>query len=140
MFWKFIFFHSEIAQYKEALLKNHDKAKILREEKECERESERERERKLMKDYVRYLNLNSMTKNVWSAAGFVSYFQIFLVFALRVTPTFFSFYFSVVFLDGLLKVIFKFFSNCCFKCVWPGSELLIWYAVCFQTMSFRYKQ
>ena len=45
-------------------MKNHDKAKILREEKECERERERERERKLMKDYVRYLNLNSMTKNV----------------------------------------------------------------------------
>ena len=66
MFGKFIFFNSEIAQYKEALLKNYGKAKILREEKEWVRERE-----KLMKDYVRYSNLNSMTKNVWSAAGFV---------------------------------------------------------------------
>ena len=33
--------------------------------------------------------------------------------------------------------IFKFFLNCCFKRVWPGSELLIWYAVCCQNMSFR---
>ena len=34
------------------------------EKKKSARERERERERKLMKDYVRYLNLNSMTKNV----------------------------------------------------------------------------
>ena len=29
---------------------------------------------------------------------------------------------------------------CCLKCVWPGSELLIWYAVSFQTMPFRNNQ
>ena len=40
-------------------------------------------------------------------------------------------------MTGRGKVIFKFFSNCCFKRVWPGSELLIWYVVCFQAMSFR---
>lgn len=49
MFGKLIFFHSEIAQYKEAVLTKSDKAKI---------KEERERERKLVKGYVRYLTLN----------------------------------------------------------------------------------
>ena len=44
------------------------------------------------------------------------------------------------FLDRLAKFIFKFFSNCCLKRLWPGSELWIWYVVCFQVMSFRDKQ
>ena len=61
MFGKFIFFHSEIAQYKEALLKNHDKAKILREEKECERERERERERE--KAYERLRSILKLKLN-----------------------------------------------------------------------------
>ena len=50
---------------------------------------------------------------------------------------FFSSFFFTAFLDGLAKDIFNFFSNYCFKRVWPRSELLIWYAVCFQAMSFR---
>ena len=55
---------------------------------------------------------------------------------------YYSFFFSFwsVFLDGQTKVIFIFFSNCCFKCVSLGSELLMWYVVCFQAMSFRDKQ
>ena len=44
------------------------------------------------------------------------------------------------FLNRLAKFIFKFFSNCCLKRLWPGSELWIWYVVCFQVMSFRDKQ
>ena len=40
-------------------------------------------------------------------------------------------------LDGLAKVIFHYLSNCCFERVWPGSELTIWYDVCFQSMPFR---
>ena len=51
-----------------------------------------------------------------------------------------SSFFSTAILDGLAKVIFKFFSNCCYKRAWPGSQLLIWNAVCFQTMSFRDEQ
>ena len=52
-----------------------------------------------------------------------------------------SFYsFSSVFLDGQTEVIFIYFSNCWFKRVWPGSEILIWYGVYFQIMSFRDKQ
>ena len=27
-------------------------------------------------------------------------------------------------MDGLAKVISTFLSNCCFECVWPGSELI----------------
>ena len=53
---------------------------------------------------------------------------------------FFSFYFSSLFLDRLPKVIFKFFSDCCFKRMWPRSKYLIRYAVSFQAMSFKEKQ
>ena len=52
----------------------------------------------------------------------------------------FSFSFLSVLSDGLAKVIVKCLSNCCFECVWPRSELIIWYAVRFQPMSSRYKQ
>ena len=51
----------------------------------------------------------------------------------------FFFSFSSLFLDRA-NVIFKVLSNCCFEPVWPGSELIIWCAVCFQPMSFRNKQ
>ena len=54
--------------------------------------------------------------------------------------SFFSFFFSSVFLDRLAKVNFKCFSNSCFKHFWPGSELFIWYDVCFQAMFCRDKQ
>ena len=50
------------------------------------------------------------------------------------------FFSSKAFLDGLIKVIFKFFFNCSFKHVSPGSELLIWFAVCYRVMSFSDKQ
>ena len=50
IFWKLTFFHSEIAQYKEAVLTKSDKAKI---------KEERERKKKLVKGYVQ----NSMTRN-----------------------------------------------------------------------------
>ena len=55
--------------------------------------------------------------------------HLFLAFAFNaktftITIIFFSFSFSIVFLEGLAKVIFRFF-------MWPGSEILIWYAVCF---------
>ena len=40
-------------------------------------------------------------------------------------------------LDGLAKFIFHYLSNCCFERVWPGFQLIIWYAVCLQLMSFR---
>ena len=53
---------------------------------------------------------------------------------------FLLFVYFIIFLEGLAKVIFKFFSNCCIQHVWPGLELLKWYAVCFQAMSFRDKQ
>ena len=53
---------------------------------------------------------------------------------------FFSSSFLSVLLDGLAKCIFKFLSNCCFECVWPRSESTIWYAMCFQPMSFTNKQ
>ena len=33
---------------------------------------------------------------------------------------FFPLFFSVVFLNGRARVTFKFFSDCCFKHVWPG--------------------
>ena len=49
----------------------------------------------------------------------------------------FSSFFSAALLERLAKVIFKFFSNCYFKHKWPESGLSIWYAVCFQTMSFK---
>ena len=52
----------------------------------------------------------------------------------------FSSFSSLVFLDRLTKFIFKFLPNCCLERVWPGSELSIWYAMCFQSMSFRNKQ
>ena len=45
-----------------------------------------------------------------------------------------------VLLDRLAKVIFKVLPKCCFERVWPGSELIIWYAVCFQPMSSGNKQ
>ena len=57
-FSKLIFFYSEIAQYKEAVLTKSDKAKIKEKEKE-----EQKRKKELLKGYVRYLTLNSMTKN-----------------------------------------------------------------------------
>ena len=38
------------------------------------------------------------------------------------------------------KRFFIFFSNCYFKRVWSGLELLIWYSVCFQVKSFRDNQ
>ena len=53
---------------------------------------------------------------------------------------FFFFSFSWLFLDRLAKIIFKALSSCCFECVWPLSELVIWYAMCFQPMLFRNKQ
>ena len=52
----------------------------------------------------------------------------------------FFYSFLSLYLDGLLKVIFKFLSNCWLKSVWPGSQLLIWYAVCFQAISLRDKR
>ena len=42
-------------------------------------------------------------------------------------------------LTSCLFLLVTVFSNCCLKCVWPGSELLIWYAVSFQPMYFRDK-
>ena len=51
-----------------------------------------------------------------------------------------SFFFSLPFSDKLAKVIFKFYLNCCYKHVWPGSEWLIWYAMCLQTISYRDRQ
>ena len=39
-------------------------------------------------------------------------------------------FFPALFLYGLAKVICVFFFYCCFKRVWPGSDFLIWYAVC----------
>ena len=42
-------------------MKNHDKAKILREEKECERERERERERE--KAYERLRSILKLKLN-----------------------------------------------------------------------------
>ena len=51
-----------------------------------------------------------------------------------------SFSFLALFFDGLAKVIFTFFSNFYFKHLWPGSSLLIWYAVCIQVMALRDKQ
>ena len=66
MFWKLIFFHAEIAQYKEIVLSKSDKTKV---------KEERERVKKLVEGYVRYWTLNSMTKNVWSVI-----FSAFLIF------------------------------------------------------------
>ena len=48
--------------------------------------------------------------------------------------------FSSMLLDRLAKVICKDLFDCCFERVWPGSDLIIWYAVCCQPMSFRNKQ
>ena len=48
------------------------------------------------------------------------------------TSCFFYFYLSSVFLDGLARGIFKYLSSFCFECVWPGSQIIIWYTVCFQ--------
>ena len=52
----------------------------------------------------------------------------------------FVFVFSSVLLHEQAKVIFLFFSNFCFKHMWPRSKLVIWYAAYFQAMSFRDKQ
>ena len=56
---------------------------------------------------------------------------------------FFSFFFSsflALFLEGLAKFIFSFFSDCYFKRMWPRSESLIWYSLCFQVVSCRNTQ
>ena len=60
----------------------------------------------------------------------------------RLPVSWFFFSFFSVFLDELAKVIFKFkfFSDCYFKRVWPGSKLLIWHAVWLQKRSFKNKQ
>ena len=48
---------------------------------------------------------------------------------------FFSFFFSSLFLDGLTKAVCVFFFYCCFKCMWPISDLLTWYTIHFNTFS-----
>ena len=60
--------------------------------------------------------------------------------ALQLPFYFFFFSFSSAFFDGQTEVLFIFFPDCYFKRMWPGSELLVWYSVCFQAMSFRRKQ
>ena len=62
---------------------------------------------------------------------------------LSVTPKalqlsfYFFFSFSSVLLDGLTKVICVFFFYFSFRIMWPISDLLTSYAVCFQAMYFR---
>ena len=77
------------------------------------------------------------SESAWLSFGT---FFIFITFrwnakSLAVVIIFFLSFFSTTFLHGVAKVILKFFSNCYFKLVWPGLELFIWYAVCFQAMS-----
>ena len=77
------------------------------------------------------------SESAWLSFGT---FFIFITFrwnakSLVVVIIFFLSFFSTTFLHGVAKVILKFFSNCYFKLVWPGLELFIWYAVCFQAMS-----
>ena len=50
---------------------------------------------------------------------------------------YFFFSFSSVLLDGLTKVICVFFFYFSFRIMWPISDLLTSYAVCFQAMYFR---
>lgn len=58
----------------------------------------------------------------WNAESFAIFFPSFLPLLLY----------------GLTKVICNFFY-CCFKCVWPKSDLWIWHSVCLQTMPCRDK-
>ena len=68
--------------------------------------------------------------------------RVFIMETRKSWETFFFFLFSLwfFFLERLTKVIFKVVSNCYFERVWPGLELIIWHAACFQIMSFTNKQ
>ena len=65
--------------------------------------------------------------------------QRFIAFACTAKSCAFAI-FLVAFSRQTGKRYFKVFSNYFFKHVWLGSQLLIWYAVCFQAMSFRDRQ
>ena len=45
---------------------------------------------------------------------------------------FFSFFILSVPSDGLTKAVFLYFNYFWFMCVWPISDLITWYALCFQ--------